>query len=61
MITTGKLSMNDKPTEEQLKRIEQSVKLPIVPDEDCPVYTYKQLTGLYAVKKVTDTFDWFHN
>jgi hypothetical protein len=40
--------MNDKPTEEQLKRIEQSAKLPIVPDEDCPVYTYKQLAGLYA-------------
>jgi hypothetical protein len=48
MITTIKLNSKDKPTKEQLKRIKEAAKLPVVPDEDCPVYTAKQLAYLYA-------------
>jgi hypothetical protein len=49
MIITIKLNPEDKPTEEQLKRIKEAAKLPIVPDEDCPVYTANQLACLYAL------------
>jgi hypothetical protein len=38
----------DKPTKEQLERIERAAKLPIIPDEDSPVYTAEQLARLYA-------------
>ncbi|MDR0639666.1 MAG: hypothetical protein LBG27_12325 [Spirochaetaceae bacterium] len=48
MITTTRLRTQEKPTKEQLKRIERSAKLPVVPDEDCPVYTAEQLACLYA-------------
>jgi uncharacterized protein (DUF4415 family) len=51
MITTTKLSPGDKPTKEQLKRVEGAAKLPIVPDEDSPVYTGEQLARLYAESK----------
>jgi uncharacterized protein (DUF4415 family) len=51
MTTVIKLRPEDKPTEEQLERIEQAVKLPVVSDEDSPVYTAKQLAFLYAESK----------
>jgi uncharacterized protein (DUF4415 family) len=51
MTTTAKLRPGDKPTTEQLKRIEGAVDLPIVPDEDSPVYTAEQLAFLYAESK----------
>jgi uncharacterized protein (DUF4415 family) len=51
MTTITKLRPEDKPTKEQLKRIEQAVKLSIVPDEDSPVYTAEQLAFLYAESK----------
>jgi hypothetical protein len=51
MTTTTKLGSRDKPTMEQLKRIEEAAKLPIVPDEDSPVYTAEQLACLYAESK----------
>jgi uncharacterized protein (DUF4415 family) len=51
MITTSKLGPGNKPTGEQLKRIEQAAKMPIIPDEDCPVYTSAQLARLYLELK----------
>jgi uncharacterized protein (DUF4415 family) len=51
MTTTTKLSPKDRPTKEQLKRIEEAAKLPVVPDEDSPVYTAEQLACLYAEAK----------
>jgi hypothetical protein len=48
MTTTTKLRPNDTPTKEQIKRIEAAAKLPVVPDEDSPVYTAEQLACLYA-------------
>ena len=49
-ITTTKLKPNEKPTKEQLKRIEQAAKKPIVSDKDSPVYTLEQLVHL-SIKK----------
>jgi uncharacterized protein (DUF4415 family) len=51
MTTVTKLKPEDTPTAEQLKRIEEAVKLPVVPDEDSPVYTAEQLAFLYAESK----------
>ena len=51
MIKTEKLKPGDKPTTEQIKRVEQAAKMPIVPDEDSPVYTTKQLAYLYLESK----------
>jgi uncharacterized protein (DUF4415 family) len=51
MIAPNKLSPQDIPTKEQLKRIEKAARLPIVPDEDSSVYTAKQLARLYAESK----------
>jgi hypothetical protein len=45
------LKPGDKPTEEQLERIKQAVKLPLFPDEDSPVYTAEQLAFLCAESK----------
>ena len=41
MIITSKLKPEDKPTEEQLKRIALAAEMPIVHDDDSPVYTYE--------------------
>jgi len=54
MITTTKLKPSDKPTKEQLKRIEQAAKKPIVSDNDSPVYTLDQLAYLYSQSKKTN-------
>jgi len=51
MLITAKLKPGDKPTREQIKRIEMAAKLPIVPDDDSPVYTLKQLSYLYSESK----------
>jgi hypothetical protein len=45
------LKPGDEPTAEQLERIKQAVKLPLLPDEDSPVYTAEQLAFLYAESK----------
>ena len=51
MIKTTRLKQSDKPTEEQIKRIEQAAKMPVVADKDSPVYTAKQLANLYQESK----------
>jgi len=51
MKTTVKLKKSDKPTKEQLDRIERAAKMPVISDEDCPVYTSKQLSFLYLEAK----------
>jgi uncharacterized protein (DUF4415 family) len=51
MTIVSKLGPEDKPTEEQLYRIEQAADLPIVSDVDSPVYTAEQLAVLYAESK----------
>ena len=51
MIITTKLKPEDKPTGEQLKRIERAAKAPIVFDKDSPVYTLEQLAHLYSESK----------
>jgi uncharacterized protein (DUF4415 family) len=51
MKTTAKLKKDEKPTREQLDRIERAAKMPIVHDEDSPVYTSKQLSYLYLETK----------
>jgi uncharacterized protein (DUF4415 family) len=51
MIITTKLKPGDKPTKEQLRRIEQAAKKPVVSDTDSPVYTSKQLAHLYLETK----------
>ena len=51
MIKTAKLKPDDKPTQDQIKRIEQAAKMPVVPDKDSPVYTSKQLAYLYSESK----------
>jgi len=47
---TTKLKPGDKPTKEQLERIERAAKIPTTSDKDSPVYTAKQLTLLYEEK-----------
>jgi uncharacterized protein (DUF4415 family) len=51
MTITTKLKPGDKPTVEQLKRIDQAAKKPIVFDKDSPVYTSEQLAYLYLESK----------
>jgi len=51
MNITAKLKSGDKPTKEQLERIEQAVKMPVTPDKDSPVYTSEQLAHLYIESK----------
>ena len=51
MTITSKLKSNDLPTKEQLKRIEQAAKMPVVSDKDSPVYTMSQLARLYSESK----------
>ena len=54
MIKTAKLKSGDKPTEQQIKRIEKAAKMPIVSDIDSPVYSTKQLAYLYLESKKLD-------
>ena len=54
MITTTKLKSTDKPTREQLKRIERAAQKPVAPDKDSPVYTPEQLAWLYSESKRLD-------
>ena len=51
MIITTKLKPEDKTTKAQIKRIERAASLAIVPDNDSPVYTAKQLAYLYSESK----------
>ena len=51
MTITTKLKQDDKPTKEQLKRIERAAKKTVVHDEDSPVYTPEQLAHLYFESK----------
>ena len=51
MIKTSKLKPGEKPTKEQIKRIEQAAEMPIAPDDDSPVYTPNQLAYLYLESK----------
>ena len=51
MIITTKLKPDDKPGKEQLNRIKQAAKMPIVSDEDSPAYTSEQLAYLYSESK----------
>ena len=51
MIITSKLKAGDKPTREQLKRIERAAKKPVVREKDSPVYTPEQLAYLYLESK----------
>jgi uncharacterized protein (DUF4415 family) len=48
---TSKLKPGEKPDKEQLGRIRDAAKMPIVPDEDSPVYTTEQLAYLYSESK----------
>ena len=51
MIETSKLKTGEKPTKEQIKRIERAATMPIVSDDDSPVYTPEQLAHLYLESK----------
>ena len=51
MITTTKLKPTDKPTKEQLKRIEKAAQKPIAHDKNSPEYTLEQLSWLYSESK----------
>ena len=51
MTITCKLKPGDKPTREQLRRIEEAAERPVVSDKDSPVYTSKQLAHLYLESK----------
>ena len=51
MTITSKLKPSDKPTKEQLKRIEEAAKRSVISDKDSPVYTSKQLALLYLKAK----------
>ena len=51
MIKTTKLKPGDKPTREQIRRIEQAAKMPVIPSKDSPVYTPEQLARLYLESK----------
>lgn len=50
-MTKTILKQSDKPTKEQLNRIEKAAKKPILQDKDSPVYTSKQLAHLYLESK----------
>jgi uncharacterized protein (DUF4415 family) len=51
MTITNKLKSGEKPSKEQLKRIKDAAKIPIVPNEDSPVYSSEQLAYLYSESK----------
>ena len=51
MTVTSKLKPGDKPTKEQLDRIERAATYPVVSDIDSPVYTAKELAHLYLESK----------
>jgi len=51
MTKTTKLKPGAKPTKEQLKRIEKAAKMPVVSDNDSPVYTFEQLSYLFSESK----------
>jgi len=51
MIKTTVLRQGDKPTKEQIQRIEKAAKKPVASDIDSPVYTSKQLAHLYLESK----------
>ena len=51
MIITSKLKSGDKPTKEQLKRIENASKKSISHSKDSPEYTSEQLAYLYLESK----------
>ena len=51
MTITNKLNPGEKPTREQVQRIKNADKMPIVPDEDSPIYTPEQLAYLYSEAK----------
>jgi len=51
MIITSKLKLNDRPTNEQLKRIDRAAKKPIIHSKDSPEYTSEQLAYLYSESK----------
>ncbi|MCL2806111.1 MAG: BrnA antitoxin family protein [Treponema sp.] len=51
MTVTSKLKPGDKPTKEQIKRIETAAQMPVAHDNDSPVYTYDQLIYLYQEAK----------
>ena len=51
MIKISKLKPGQKPTKEQIKRIEQAATMSIVPHDDSPVYTPEQLAQLYLESK----------
>jgi uncharacterized protein (DUF4415 family) len=42
------LKPGDKPTTEQLERIRHAAGMPVISDEDCPVYSQEQLAYLCA-------------
>jgi hypothetical protein len=48
MLVTRILKPGDKPTKEMIEEIERADRMPITPDEDCPAYSYEQLTLMCA-------------
>jgi uncharacterized protein (DUF4415 family) len=48
MKVTSILKSGDKPTKEQLERIDRAAGMAITPDEDSPVYSSEQLAFLCA-------------
>lgn len=50
MIVTYCPDPNRKLTAEELKQIEEAAKLPIVPDEDCPVFTEEEFARMPKVR-----------
>jgi hypothetical protein len=53
MYTTT-LKRGQKPTAEQLKHIEDASSLPIIDEDDCPVYSAEQLSKLYDQSHTPD-------
>ena len=51
MTIINKLKPGESPAREQIKRIKVAAKMPIVSDEDSPVYTTEQLAYLYSESK----------
>jgi uncharacterized protein (DUF4415 family) len=48
MKITSTLKPDDKPTMEQLEQINRAAGMPVVPDEDSPIYSLEQLARLCA-------------
>jgi uncharacterized protein (DUF4415 family) len=55
MLVTKLFKPNEKITKEQMeafaKEIEQAEKMPLVVDDDCPAYSYEQLSAMIAEAK----------